>query len=91
MGATRGDILRQFFAESAMLTAISGTLGFTAGIGLCLAMGQIPLPEYVPAPMVSPAAVFASVLTLSLITITAGMYPAQRAAELPPVECLRYE
>ena len=91
MGATRGDILRQFFAESAMLTAISGTLGFTAGIGICLGMGQIPLPEYVPAPMVSPAAVFASVLTLSLITITAGMYPAQRAAELPPVECLRYE
>jgi putative ABC transport system permease protein len=91
IGATRSDILRQFFAESAMLTAISGTLGLTAGVGICLAMGKIPLPEYVPAPLISPVAVFASVLTLSLITITAGMYPAQRAAELPPVECLRYE
>lgn len=91
MGATRGDILRQFFAESAMLTAISGTLGLTFGIGICLAMGKLPLPEFVPAPLISPVALFASVFTLSLITITAGMYPAQRAAEMPPVECLRYE
>jgi putative ABC transport system permease protein len=91
MGATRGDILRQFFAESAMLTAISGTLGLSAGIGICLGMAKLPLPEYVPAPLISPIALVASVLTLSLITITAGMYPAQRASELQPVECLRYE
>jgi putative ABC transport system permease protein len=91
MGATRGDILRQFFAESAMLTAISGILGLTAGVGICLAMGKLPLPEFVPAPLISPVALFASVFTLSLITITAGMYPAHRAAEMPPVECLRYE
>ena len=91
MGATRGDILRQFFAESAMLTAISGTLGLSAGIGICVGMAKLPLPEYVPAPLISPIALVASVLTLSLITITAGMYPAQRASELQPVECLRYE
>src|SRR5205814_1945794 len=33
----------------------------------------------------------ASVLTLSIITLTAGMYPAQRAAEMAPVDSLRYE
>jgi ABC-type lipoprotein release transport system permease subunit len=31
------------------------------------------------------------VFTLSLITLTAGMYPAQRAAEMTPVDSLRYE
>jgi ABC-type lipoprotein release transport system permease subunit len=32
-----------------------------------------------------------SLLTLTLITVGAGMYPARRAAEMQPVECLRYE
>ena len=35
MGATKRDILRQFFAESAMLTVASGILGLTVGIGIC--------------------------------------------------------
>ena len=91
LGATRSDILRQFFAESAILTVVSGFLGLTAGVGLCAAMSVIPLPDFVPHPIVSGASILASVLTLSVITITAGMYPAQRAAEMAPVDSLRYE
>ena len=91
LGATRGDILRQFFAESAILTVVSGILGLTAGLALCAAMSAIPLPDFVPHPIVSGASIVASVLTLSVITLTAGMYPAQRAAEMTPVESLRYE
>jgi len=91
MGATRGDILRQFFAESAILTVVSGVLGLTAGVLLCAAMSAIPLPDFVPHPIVSGASIVASVLTLSVITLTAGMYPAQRAAEMAPVDSLRYE
>jgi len=45
----------------------------------------------VPHPIVSPISIIASVLTLSIITLTAGMYPAQRAAEMTPVDSLRYE
>jgi putative ABC transport system permease protein len=91
MGATRRDILRQFFAESAILTVVSGVLGLTAGMVLCAAMSAIPLPDFVPHPIVSGASIVASVLTLSVITLTAGMYPAQRAAEMTPVDSLRFE
>ena len=91
IGATRRDIVRQFFAESAMLTVVSGLLGLGFGIGTCIAMGALPLPDFVPHPIISPISVVVSILTLSLITVTAGVYPAQRAAEMTPVESLRYE
>ena len=91
IGATKGDILNQFFAESVVITALSGLLGYCFGVGVCLLMANVPLPEIVPAPIVSPVAVITSLITLSLITVGAGMYPARRAAEMEPVECLRYE
>jgi len=91
IGATRADILRQFFAESAILTVVSGGLGLAFGIGTCVGLSLVPLPDFVPHPIISAISVVASVLTLSLITLTAGMYPAQRAAEMTPVESLRYE
>ncbi len=91
IGATKRDILRQFFAESAMLTVVSGILGLAFGMGTCIAIQALPLPDFVPHPVISPISVIASILTLSLITVTAGMYPAQRAADMTPVESLRYE
>jgi putative ABC transport system permease protein len=91
IGATRADILRQFFAESAMLTVVSGALGLTFGMGACLALAKLPLPDFVPHPVISAISVVVSLVTLSLITLTAGMYPAQRAADMTPVDSLRYE
>lgn len=91
IGATAADIRSQFFAESATLTAISGLIGFSLGVGICFLMREITLPDFIPVPAISTVAIVASLLTLGLITITAGMYPAQRAASLTPVECLRYE
>jgi putative ABC transport system permease protein len=91
VGATKADIVNQFFAESAVITVLSGLLGYLFGVGICVVMAHVPLPEIVPAPIVSPAAVITSLITLSFITVSAGMYPARRAAEMDPVECLRYE
>ena len=91
LGATRRDITRQFFSESAALTIFSAGIGYLVGVGLCVLLQAAPLPDFVPKPVVSPIAIIASLVTLSLITFNAGMYPAERAAEMDPVECLRYE
>jgi len=91
VGAKKVDILNQFFAESVFITALSGLLGYGFGVGLCVFMANVPLPDFVPKPIVSPIAVVMSLITLSLITVSAGMYPARRASEMEPVHCLRYE
>jgi putative ABC transport system permease protein len=91
IGATAADVRRQFFAESATLTIISGLVGLCLGVGICLLMQNVPLPDFIPAPVISKMAIAVSIITLSIITITAGMYPANRASSLSPVECLRYE
>jgi putative ABC transport system permease protein len=91
LGATADDIRNQFFAESAALMIISGGLGLALGTGICLLVSNVELPDIVPHPIISPVAIVASLFTLGLITIAAGMYPAQRAAALSPIECLRQE
>jgi putative ABC transport system permease protein len=91
LGATARDIRNQFFAESATLMMISGALGLGIGLGICYAFNHLALPDVVPHPVISPVAIVASLMTLGLITVAAGVYPAQRAAALSPIECLRQE
>ncbi|MES2390142.1 MAG: ABC transporter permease [Acidobacteriota bacterium] len=91
LGATARDIRRQFLAESAIITLLGGAIGLTCGIGIIFLFRLVPLPDFVPHPVVSTAAVVASLVTLALITLTAGTYPALRAASLTPIECLHNE
>jgi putative ABC transport system permease protein len=91
LGAKASDIRRQFLVESAIITLVSGCGGLTLGVGVCVAMRFVPLPDIVPHPVISPVAIVASLTTLALITVLAGMYPAMRAAGLSPMECLRTE
>jgi putative ABC transport system permease protein len=89
LGATAKDIRRQFIAESAIITLVSGTIGLACGIGIIMVLRLIPLPDILPHPVISATAIIASLLTLAAITLTAGTYPAIRAASLTPIECLR--
>ena len=91
LGATALDIRRQFLVESAIITLVSGIGGLSAGVGICLLLRFVPLPDFVPHPVISPIAIAASLTTLTLITLFAGTYPALRAANLSPMECLRTE
>jgi putative ABC transport system permease protein len=89
LGATARDIRRQFLAEAAIITLVSGALGLLCAFSIIAAFRLIPLPDFLPHPVVSPLAVFSSLATLAAITVGAGMYPALRAASLTPIECLR--
>ncbi len=91
LGATAVDIKRQFLVESAIITIVSGVVGLLVGVGICLLMRLIPLPDFIPHPVISPLAIIASLTTLTAITLFAGTYPAMRAANLSPMECLRTE
>ncbi len=91
LGATAKDIRNQFFAEAVTLSLLSGILGLTIGVGTSLAFNVLPLPDFIPHTVISLWAIALSVITLGLITLGAGMYPAQRAARLSPIECLRQE
>jgi putative ABC transport system permease protein len=88
VGAKRGDILLQFLAEAIVLSVLGGLLGVALGIGGAQVI--TPLLGSTEA-VVTPDSV-ALALAVSLgIGIFFGLYPANRAAGLNPIDALRYE
>jgi putative ABC transport system permease protein len=87
LGATRGEILFQFLVESATLTVLGGLCGMAMGALIAAAITTFtPIPASIPLWSVA-AAIGASAIT----GICFGLYPANKAARLDPVEALRYE
>ena len=87
VGARPRDILGQFLIEATTLATIGGAIGVALGVGTAQAIASA---AGWPA-LVSPNAILIAVVFSALVGIFFGFYPAQRAAQLDPIEALRRE
>jgi putative ABC transport system permease protein len=81
--------MRQFFAEALMIVALGAALGLALSLGLVVALGALPIKEFVGVPTISATVLAATLALLALVAFAAGLMPARRAAALDPVEALR--
>jgi putative ABC transport system permease protein len=87
VGATPGDIQVQFLSEALMLSLLGGLIGVLAGVGGSKLFGQLSDMRTV----ILPYSVILSFSSSALIGIFFGFIPAQKAAQLDPIEALRHE
>jgi putative ABC transport system permease protein len=87
IGGKGADILMQFLTESTLISVVGGILGIMMGIGASTLIGKImswPIA-------IMPQAVILSFLVCTVIGVFFGWYPARKAANLDPIDALRYE
>jgi putative ABC transport system permease protein len=87
LGAQKKDIVLQFITESVIMTGFSGIIGILLGVligGIIAAQIKIP-------PIVDYKVIISAFLGSIALGIIFGVYPAKRAADLDPIESLRYE
>lgn len=87
IGAKGIDILAQFLIESILISVTGGLIGVLTGVGSALLVNQVAhFPIYIQP--------WSVVLSFAVCTVTGvffGWYPAKKAADLDPIEAIRYE
>jgi putative ABC transport system permease protein len=98
VGARRKDILSQFLVESVMVSLLGGLVGVVAGWGVSRMIAGLPVPGASGAAagqglqtVVTPESVLLAFGVSAAVGIFFGIYPASRAAQLHPIQALRYE
>lgn len=87
LGAKKKTIITQFLIESILLTFIGGIFGMIFGLATSFLISKIINLAYV----ISLSSIALAIGVSSLIGIVFGLYPARKAANLQPIEALRYE
>ncbi len=87
VGATEDDVRRQFLVEAITLSMMGGFIGILFGlVGSALISNLLSWPT-----LISGKAIIAAVIFSAAVGIFFGYYPAHKAAQLDPIEALRYE
>lgn len=90
VGARRRDILWQFLIEAILLSTAGGALGITLGALGAIVISSL-LREQGFSAVITPESVLLATLFSAAVGLFFGIYPAQRAAMLNPIDALRYE
>ena len=92
LGARKRDILIQFLTESSLLSLLGGLIGIFLGWLISFIVGRIAANSGTPFnPVIGTDAILLATLFSAAVGLFFGIYPASRAANLEPVEALRYE
>lgn len=90
LGAKPKDILLQILLEAAIIVGLGGFIGLTLSYSLVNALAAMPLPVWLGRPAIIPESVFITLLILTLVALSAGFFPARRAARMQPVQALAF-